>query len=160
MKDNFSRALFLLAALDLSEMELHRVLSQLRSMPPEDLVDRVLYLQRRLDSISDAKSKEKRKKHPRSRDASVGERVSMLLKKEAGLTTAQAVDALTPRLIGEGLIGLNDVPPLSRKSLADWVNRFSKKVPAKDILRVATLLRNEHINRPSHDWLLSGIPRG
>jgi hypothetical protein len=159
MKDNFSRALFLFAALDLSGLELYGVLRQLHSMPPEELTDRILDLQHRFDCNSDSRFKRSRKKKPRSRDASVGERVSTLLKKEAGLTTAQAVNLLTSRLVSMGLVQPGDVPPLSRKSLTDWINRFSKKVPPKDILRVATLLRNDHIHRPSDDWLISGIQR-
>jgi hypothetical protein len=156
---NVSRALLILASLDLTRSELYRLVKELHSMPPGEITDRVLYLRENLNREfgDEYRFLEARKKHFRSSDSTVGERVERLLKKEAGLTTRQAVDQLTSQLISMGLVEGRDVPPLSRKSLSDWINRLLQRVPAKDILRGATVLRNEHAHRPGDDWLLSGI---
>lgn len=81
-----------------------------------------------------------------------GARVSRLLREEAGLPTAQAMALLAERLVSEGLIEQSDVPPSSKKSFEDWVERLSRRVAPKDILRFATLIRNSRIHSPDTDW--------
>lgn len=158
MKDNLSRVVAFFATLDLSEEDLHCLVTELKSLTPEEINARVSALRHvgQAHLFDEATSKSSEKKYlAQPRDASVGERVERLLRAEAGLTTAQAVEKLSLRLADLGLVAREDVPALSRKSLRDWVGRLAQRVPPKDILRCATILRNEHVHRPIRDWTLS-----
>jgi|GEM_PF-3680157 len=156
MKDNLLRFIFCLAALDLPRDELHRLIAEFQSMPREEIAGRVDYLRHSLPPhfLDDYRIRFSDRKRPRSRGVSVGERVERLLKAEAGLSTIQAVEKLTSRLVETMAIERREVPPLSRKSLRNWVGRLIGKVPAKDVLRAATILRNEFVHSPVSDWTL------
>jgi len=158
MKDSLSHVVAFIATLDLSEEDLSRLVTELNSLTSEELNARVssVRLMGQSHLFDEATPKSSERRYPAQfRDASVGERVERLLKIEAGLTTAQAMEKLSLRLCDLGLIAYDDIPALSRKSLRDWVGRLSQRVPPKDILRCATILRNEHVHRPSRDWTLS-----
>jgi hypothetical protein len=157
MKDNLSRIIFCFAALDLSEDELRELVKDLRTIHWEEIKLRVSLIRQYIlhyQVIEDFHPSRKKRSKIQSHDSSVGERVEQLLKVEANLTTAQAVEKLASRLSEMGMIDQQDMPPLSRKSLRGWINRLLKKVPAKDILRCATILRNEYVHSPISDWKL------
>jgi hypothetical protein len=157
MKDNLTRLIFCFAALDLSDDELRRLVKGLRMMQWEEIKLRVILI--RQDALhyqinEDKQSRKKKRSKLQSYDASVGERVEQLLKIEANLTNSQAVEKLASRLNEMGMIEQQDMPSISRKTLRSWVNQLLKKVPAKDILRCATILRNEYVHSPISDWKL------
>jgi hypothetical protein len=159
MKNNISRIMLCFAALDLPDHELFRLISELRSMPWEAISAQVTYLRRltRHPAVYEDMIQQSAKKYPNQpHDGSVGERVERLLKIEARMTTAQAVEQLSEYLVAMGLLQPGEIPLLSRKSLRDWVTRIGRRVPAKDILRCATVIRNEHVHSPVRDWTLSG----
>ncbi len=160
MKSKFSRLLYSLAALGLTEYELKELLLELRKIHPEDICLRVKSITHNNDHLTFEENNSSYMRSSKtvlqSNDASVGPRVERLLKAEAHLSTGVAVTLLTSKLIELKFIDKNDVPPLSRKSLGDWVVRLSQKIPAKDILSCATILRNEYIHSPISDWTLSG----
>lgn len=159
MKPNISRIMFCLAALDLPEDELHLLINELRSMPWEAISARVSALRQsnehypiEEDSSRPAVHRSRNQLH----DSSVGKRVEQLLMVEAGLTAAQAAEKLALRLTELGIIvGRQDLPPVSKKSFRDWVGRVVRRVPSKDILRCATIIRNEYVHTPISDWKLS-----
>ncbi|HJR06636.1 MAG TPA: hypothetical protein VJ842_05220 [Pyrinomonadaceae bacterium] len=159
MKENLSRIMLCFAALDLDDVELRQLVEELHSTSWREIKAQVSSLRRY------AKNRQVHKKIPRSstkkssaqsHDASVGERVERLLKDEAGLTTNQAAELLALQLAKFGLVDLQNIPPLSRKPLRDWVGRLAQRVPEKDILRYATIIRNEYVHRPMPDWALRG----
>lgn len=156
MKDNLTRIMLAIAALELSPPELHRVMIELQSMPPDEIGARISYLRKSLPRhlFEDFRIRSSTNHGLRYRDVSVGERVERLLKDEAGLSTSQAIERLSSRLTERNLIEKTDVPPLSRKSFSDWVTRLSKRVAPKDILQAATIIRNEYVHSPVNDWTL------
>ena len=156
MKDNLTRLMLSIAALDLSPRELHRVMSELQSMPPEEISGRIAHLRKSIPRhlFDDFKIRFSSDRSFRFRNGSVGDRVEKLLKVEAGLSTAQAMEKLTQRLVETNMIERGDVPPLSRKSFRDWITRLSHRIPPKDILQAATILRNQYVHNPRNDWML------
>ena len=156
MKDNLTRLMLSIAALELSPRELHRVMSELQSMPPEEINGRIAYLRKSIPRhlFDDFRIRFSSDQSFRSRNGTVGDRVERLLKVEAGLSTAQAIEKLTARLVENNMIERKDVPPLSRKSFRDWVTRLSRRIPPKDILQAATILRNQFVHSPVNDWVL------
>lgn len=157
MKDNLSRFMLCLAALELTDNELRRLINELCSMPLEEVGARISSLRQRTQHhavVEDAFRFPTTSSPTQFHDASVSERVEQLLKNEAGLSTAQAVEKLSLLLTELRLIEYQNVPPLSRKSLGNWVARVAQRVSAKEILRCATLLRNECVHSPVRDWAL------
>jgi hypothetical protein len=158
MKDTLSRIMLCLAALDLPQDELRRLVNELRSMSWQEINARVSSLRQHSQypaTYEDTFPSWAERSPDQSHGASVAERVERLLKVEAGLSTAQAVEKLASRLSEMGLIEFRDLPTLSRKSFRDWVVRLAQRVPSKEILRHATILRNEHVHSPITDWTLS-----
>ena len=155
MKDNLTRLMLSIAALELSPKELRRVMMELQSMPPEEITGRIHYLRKSIPRhmFDDFRIRFSSDQNFR-RNGTVGDRVERLLKVEAGLSTSQAIDKLTVKLLENDLIQKGDVPPLSRKSFRDWVTRLSRRIPPKDILQAATILRNQYVHGPVNDWML------
>jgi hypothetical protein len=159
MKDNFTRLMLCLASLDLSPTELRGLLKELHGIELGEL-------SAILSTINVPKATARRDSidlpgfHPDDRtstkNSSLGYRVERLLRVEAGMTVSQAVDELTNRLRLSDELRVVELPALSRKSLSDWVTRLARLVPEKEILRCATLVRNEHVHRPTRDWVLGG----
>ena len=156
MKDNLTRLMLSIAALELSPRELHRLMTEIQSMPPEEISGRIHYLRKSIPRhiFDDYRIRVSTDQSLRFRNGSVGDRVERLLKVEAGLSTTQAIEKLTARLVENNMIERNDVPPLSRKSFRDWVTRLSRRIPSKDILQAATILRNQYVHGPVNDWML------
>lgn len=157
MKDHMARLALAIASLGLNDRELRDLVQRLRRIPIEDLTARITSLH---DS-SLAWSLGSKTSDPQpdllnrpNRDASVGQRVERLLKIEARLPTAIASAKLTEMMVQSGLISARDVPPLSKKALWLWVDRVVQKVPAKEVLRCATVLRNEFVHSPGADWTI------
>jgi len=157
MKDHVAQLALAIASLGLKNGELRDLLQLLRRIPVEDLSKRIASLhQSSLAWSVDSKTTDTQIDHLNrpSRDATVGQRVERLLKIEAKLPTAVASAKLTEMLVQSGLIAASDVPPLSRKALRLWVDRVVQKVPAKEVLRCATVLRNEFVHSPGADWTI------
>jgi hypothetical protein len=156
MKDNLTRLMLSIAALELSPRELHRVMTELQSMPPEEISGRIHYLRKSIPRhiFDDFRIRFSSDQTLQLRNGSVEDRVERLLKVEAGLSTAEAIEKLTERLVENNMIERKHVPTLSRKSFRDWVMRLSRRIPPKDILQAATILRNQYVHGPVNDWML------
>ena len=50
---------------------------------------------------------------------------------------------------------LDEIPHANRRAFSDWVERIAKVVAHKDLLQVATLIRNRFVHSPPADWDLS-----
>lgn len=159
MKENLSRIMLCFAALDLDDVELRQLVDELNSMSWREIKSQVSSLRRY------SKNRQVHKRTSKSNttkpftsyhDASFGERVERLLKDEAGLTTAQAAELLTLQLAKLGLVDLQKIPAPSKRPLRDWVGKLAQWIPEKDILRYATIIRNEYVHRPITDWALKG----
>jgi hypothetical protein len=160
MKKSIVRLINVLAAMEVHGSELMTLLSDLRELPIEEIYNRVLIAQSRLkDSLDlfddDQKPYSRRVSYDPQQGVNIGDRVERLLRIEAGLTTSEAVKGLTKIILEHELIHKDDVPPLSRKSLGDWISRLSRYMKEKDILNMATVLRNAYVHKPVAAWNLS-----
>lgn len=159
MKDNLARLLLCLASLGLRKAELNAVLDDLHTVSRSDILDRVAALQSQAKTLPVDVQSLFPSEAITSRYDSIGRRVAQLLRIEARMGTAEAVGALSKSLIAFGVLRASEVPALSRKSLEDWVLRLASRVSEKEILRLATIIRNEKVHNPHRDWNLSGSNR-
>ena len=74
-------------------------------------------------------------------------KVKQLLIDELGLSSEDVV-----RLLSENLDRHTYVPPLSKKSLSNWLDRLSAHVPPSEILYAATVVFNKFKDRKGLDW--------
>lgn len=159
MKNSFTRLTWALASMGLSQNDLFDLLRELRMTSPEVIVERVNKV-RRLSVFDDPDVDDhSRVGAPKishaSTERSIGERVERLLKVEARLGTNEAANFLRMKLIRDGIAKGSEVPELYKKALNVWVDRLARTIPAKELLRCATIIRNEQVHSPTPDWSIS-----
>lgn len=161
MRDDLSRLILLLAGMGLTKSQMRDLLHDVRSYPPDEIVEAAFSLSRFDFAIDEPTSRPGRTavmKH--AGDSSVGERVERLLKTEARLSGQAAHRALSRMLVRYGFLREDEIPPLSKKALHLWIDRItSMGIPEKEILRLATIARNEAVHSPQPDWLLGRSER-
>lgn len=151
----------LLAGMGLSKNELQRLLSTLQSVPTPEIVQAVSALSEFRAWLNEPELPPIRHTGQRSpRDSSVGERVERLLKEEANLSGQAAYHLLRRMLLEYSVMPERHIPPLSKKALRVWINKLiGSGVPEKEILRLATIARNEVVHSPQTDWQLGNRNR-
>jgi hypothetical protein len=160
MKHQTEKFLNVIAAMNFREKDLRDILSDIKLTPDSILIRRIMSAQIALHGgggglFDDDRSATVFRAASDGGDVTVGDRVSRLLKVEAGLTTSRAMEELIDFFLANDLIARKDIPSLSKKSLADWVDRLSVNIKEKDLLRVATIIRNKFVHGPVSDWNLS-----
>lgn len=160
MKNSLTQLTLALAGMGLGEHELWKLLHELRKIPPELMVERVRFIRQSaffdVEGIYDKSRLAMPKMSLSNKEPSVGQRVERLLKTEAHLSTQQAAELLRMKLIENGLGTKSSIPELYKKALNIWVDRVARSIPAKELLRFATIIRNERVHSPASDWSISG----
>jgi hypothetical protein len=154
MSDSFDRLVLLLAAANFTRREIVEIHGALRRRPAEEIVWRVTELRQAFVKSSGLRHAERRTSRNDS-SWTVGERVARLLKDEASLSSGTAHSILMTALVNDGLIREEEIPAVSKKSFHDWVDRLAQVVPPREILRIATEIRNGVVGDDSADWLAS-----
>lgn len=157
MSSKITNVIYLLAASGLNESDIYDALMGLREDSPEYWMSLLIDIRsemKRGKRLFPYEEMAPRKPPARSTEDQIGYRVEKLLKIEAGLGTSDAVKQLTERLVESGLLRKEDIPPISKKTLGDWATRVSRIIPAKELLRHATLIRNKYAHSPQTDWKL------
>jgi hypothetical protein len=154
----------LLTAAGWRPSEIHELLMSLRSVSPYQVdkwIHSAQYMLRDLERGMDMIPYESvRSPMPRvsvsstSPPSGLGEKVSQLVRDEAGLGAEEAASELSLRLARAHKTKADLVPPLSRKSFVSWVDRLASVFPASEILHVATKIRNERVHSGALDWSL------
>lgn len=150
MKNARRHAAMIFAKAGISDKEIVRLLLDIRRVHPEDFIEEVEACRAKLRSVG---SSNPRNASRPDKEWTLGERVETLLKKEARLSTANAHIALTNALVDALLVRPDELPPLSKKSFSSWVDRVAAIVPHKELLRLATMIRNRHVGGDPIDWL-------
>jgi hypothetical protein len=156
MRDSLTRLTWALASMGLSHDELRNLFDELRMISPELMIERVNAV-RHLSAFGDPDVYDNSrvgapKVSQTSTERSVGERVAQLLKVEAHFGTQEAAHRLRMKLIQDGIAKDSEVPELHKKALNIWVDRLARAIPAKELLRCATIIRNERVHSPAPDW--------
>lgn len=88
--------------------------------------------------------------HPAPSD--VGMKIERLLILEAGLPRAVAIEQLTSVL--QSRFPSISVPPEARKGFRPWIRKLTSLIPEKELLHIATSLRNRMVHETPSDWRL------
>lgn len=79
-------------------------------------------------------------------------KIERLLLHDAGMPRTVAIEILTEEL--RRRFPSQDIPPESRKGFGNWIRRLSQDIPEKDLLFVATGIRNRVVHDAPTDWRL------
>ena len=79
-------------------------------------------------------------------------KIERLLINDARMPRAVAVDALSEELRRN--FPSRDIPSESRKGFANWIRRLSAIFPEKELLFLATAIRNRVVHDAPNDWRL------
>lgn len=82
----------------------------------------------------------------------VGPKIERLLIHEAGMQKSLAIQRLTAEI--ESRIPGFRAPPESRKGFQAWIGRLMETVSHKELLHIATNLRNKMVHDSPADWRL------
>ncbi|MFP3586202.1 hypothetical protein SCB29_21435 [Paraburkholderia sp. SIMBA_055] len=148
----------LLAAMDLGEKELEQLLRDLRSTRPEILFDEIEFIrqwQQSSETNSEDGSALKRDVMSRDSPADAIGKVEFLLRREAGLSTRDAVAELAHAIVAyhPSLKGNNLLLPLHKKGLSEWLRRITRVISERDLLHHATVIRNKYVHASPSEWL-------
>lgn len=152
MQPLMAKFVLALAASPLDREELVEVLRLARSVPPRDLIP-IIEAVRGL--VTDGEE-ELGEREPRSRSATQSKSsgteaaalIDQMLRDDARLSAAQAADLLAEevrRRYGAG----TSIPPYTRNSFIDWLDRLLKVVPSSELMHLAARLRNNIVHSPS-----------
>lgn len=79
-------------------------------------------------------------------------KIERLLLHEAGMPRAAAIEIMTQEL--HQRFPMQEIPSESRKGFTNWINRLSRQIPEKDLLFIATAIRNRVVHDAPIDWRL------
>lgn len=82
----------------------------------------------------------------------VADKISIILRDEARLSTPDAVNAMVSGLTEIDKIRAGQLPGYSKKSFFSWVLRASEIFSASELLSVATHIRNSLVHGSQLDW--------
>lgn len=80
------------------------------------------------------------------------EKIERLLVHDTGMSKSHAVDFLRMELMQR--YPEAEIPTESRKGFVAWIARLTNIIPEKELLHIATSLRNSLVHDPSPDWRL------
>lgn len=83
------------------------------------------------------------------------EQIDILLRVEAGLSTAEASELLLKEIHEQ--TGAISLPKLGKNAFKKWISSLSKNVPDSLLLHCAMKIKNERVPSPKQDWPLRSI---
>lgn len=133
-----------LAATGLSAKQLESALKELQRDGYFSLLQIVTEMQKadRTNSREDqVRVKPPSRSQPRESEAVI--LIEKMLREEAGLSAADAVRLLTEEATLRYRKDTPALPPYSRNSLRDWLERLLRVLPSSEVLHLASRIRNE-----------------
>nr|WP_314901235.1 hypothetical protein [uncultured Deefgea sp.] len=151
MIDNYSRVCCLLAASAISEKDLIDFINACKDESASQTIKNIRNFRSKIDFAGQTpreSNKDVISKHELT-DNPVVSKVEQLLIHEANMSKTEAIAALTNALIDKKIL-----PPASNKrGLAAWIELLLKKVPASEVLYLATNIRNQYVHTNERsDW--------
>ena len=148
----------LLAGANLDQDELTKLFALLKRTDTRVLlnqIDTIRSFSERFANVVEDSGPEVDKASNRPPQASAVNRIVHMLKVEAGMSTTEATRQLAAMLRSKfpDTVTTEAVRPLPKKSLAEWIIRASRYINERDLLHVATVLRNSRVHAKPNEWL-------
>jgi len=149
-----------LAASQLDKKELLEALKLLRNVPAGEIVAAVNRL-RKIAADEGEEFSEEDVSSPRiqpmppssSSGTEAAASIDQMLRGDAGLSAAHAADLLA-REVRRRRGPNSPIPPYTRNSFVDWLDRLLRVVPSSEVMHLAARLRNEIVHDGKAAWQL------
>jgi len=151
MKSGYLRICQLLASSGFREQEIADFAHEVCQSTPAAFVDYVRHLRKFLSESTQDRDFDI-PNNSRLLKSDVETKIERLLIQEAGLPRAVAVEQLTTLL--QSRFPNSKLPPEARKGFRVWIRKLTALIPEKELLHIATSLRNRMVHEAPSDWRL------
>lgn len=156
MKAAYLKICRLLAASGFREHEIADFAQELFRNGPFALVEDVFQVRRSIGRSIDEHASSRvfdiPTSHPPPSPSDLEVKIERLLIQDAGIPKALAIAQLTEEL--NRRFPDAPIPPESRKGFGAWIRKLAMIIPEKEILHIATNLRNRTVHDSPTDWRL------
>jgi hypothetical protein len=152
MKRAYLKLCRLIAASGFREREIVEFAEYVAARRPRELVVDVLELRELMGDVSQDRIFEPPTIGFDIQTNGLDEKIERLLISDAGLPRTIAIEELT-KMLNERFPGIR-VPPESRKGFRLWIQKLCALVPEKELLHLASSLRNRVLHEAPSDWRL------
>jgi hypothetical protein len=152
MSTAYQKICQLLASCGFREHEIAEFAGMVSRANPRTLVEDVTRLRRFMSDSLHERALDVPSDASLAPTSEVEDKIERLLIHEAGLPRALAVEKLSSaiRLRFPNLA----IPPEGRKGFRAWIGRLALLVPEKELLHIATSVRNQSVHEAPSDWRL------
>jgi hypothetical protein len=157
MRNPLTRVLVTLAATDISPSELHRFLRWVDLLGRDEVIRRIENIRndlRKYDDLAEGVPKQIGSRDSDYTTQEVSQRVARLLLSGTGLNKTEAAGLVLRGIEAELGRPIKDFPAYNKMSLDEWLKKISNRIAPNDLLRIASLIRNNKVHGLGIDWPL------
>lgn len=152
MSTAYQKICRLLASSGFREHEIAEFARMVFHANPRVLVEDVTQLRRLMDDSLHGRALDIPSNASLIPTTDVEDKIERLLIHDTGLPRALAVERLSSVLHSRFPVVV--IPPESRKGFRAWIRRLTTIVPEKELLHIATNVRNQLVDETPSDWRL------
>ena len=152
MKSSYQQICTLLAASGFRDRDIADFTQTLFEVGPQAFAQDVLSLRHAIPEMGRDIPYDTPSRIQAEPSSEISERIERLLILEAGLPKAAAIEVLSSEL--KERYPNNIIPSESRKGFHAWIHRLTNAIPEKQLLHLATSIRNRYVRERPSDWRL------
>ena len=152
MKPGYLKLCKLLAASDCRERDIVEFAQTLLQVGPRTFEEDVLAMKRLLVELQIATPYDSPSHSSSEPMSEIVDKIEQLLTRETRLPKLMAIELLSSELLQR--YPNISIPPESRKGFRAWIHRLTNIVPEKELLHLATSIRNRYVHERQPDWRL------
>lgn len=152
MRTTYLKVCRLLASSGFRDQEIAEFSRAVAQSEPRALVDDVMQIRRLMTGALDGRFFDVPSAPSDPLPSELEEKLERLLIHDTGLPRTLAIQQLTD-VLQSRFPNLN-VPPESRKGFRLWIRKLATLIPEKELLHVATSVRNRMVHDAPSDWRL------
>ena len=152
MKSSYLQICTLLAASAFREREITEFSQAIHQLGPKAFMDDVMSMRRAMSSLQGDVPYDVPSRAPVEASSEIVARIERLLVDETGLPKAAAIDILSSEL--RMRFPNQIIPSESRRGFQVWIHRLTNIISEKELLHLATAIRNRYVHERPSDWRL------
>ena len=152
MKSSYLQICTLLASSGFRDRDIAEFIETLLELGPQTFTQDVASLRRAIPELRREVPFDTPSRVQSEPSSEISEKIERLLLLETGLQKAAAIDILSEEL--RARFPNQIIPSESRKGFHVWIHRLTNAIPEKELLHLATSIRNRYVHQRPSDWRL------